>query len=141
MNSHYASWVHSSHRNAANCNDCHVPHNNFVNKYFFKAKDGLRHATMFTLHLEPQVIRIEDEGQKVVHKNCLRCHGSLFALPHLQSLANTDYYADRIARQCWDCHNHTPHGDVAGLSATPNAMVPNPGSVVPLWLQKITKEK
>src|SRR5512133_7151 len=45
----FATWSHSSHRGRASCNDCHVPHNNVFNKYFFKAKDGLRHATIFTM--------------------------------------------------------------------------------------------
>ena len=74
MNPQYATWNHSSHREVANCNDCHVPHNNVVNKYFFKAKDGLRHATIFTLRAEPQVIFIKDEGKEVVQQNCIRCH-------------------------------------------------------------------
>jgi len=26
----YNSWMHSSHREWANCNDCHVPHNELV---------------------------------------------------------------------------------------------------------------
>jgi len=56
----YATWTHNSHRQYANCNDCHVPHNNLINKYYFKAKDGMRHASMFTLRLEPQVIRIKE---------------------------------------------------------------------------------
>ncbi|NLB93910.1 MAG: cytochrome c nitrite reductase small subunit, partial [Bacteroidales bacterium] len=45
----YATWGHSSHREWTNCNDCHVPHNNIFNTYYFKAMDGLRHATVFTL--------------------------------------------------------------------------------------------
>jgi len=35
----YSTWGHSAHREVATCNDCHVPHNNFLNKYYFKAKD------------------------------------------------------------------------------------------------------
>ena len=31
----YATWNHSSHREKAHCNDCHVPHNNVFNKYYF----------------------------------------------------------------------------------------------------------
>jgi cytochrome c nitrite reductase small subunit len=42
----YATWSHSAHREETNCNDCHVPHNNIFNKYYFKGKDGLRHATI-----------------------------------------------------------------------------------------------
>ena len=73
----YATWYHSSHREKTNCNDCHVPHNNIINKYYFKAKDGLRHSTIFTLRKEPQVIFIKDAGREVVHKNCIRCHMEL----------------------------------------------------------------
>src|SRR5512142_1117036 len=40
----YATWSHSSHREVTNCNDCHVPQDNFVKHWLFKAKDGLRHA-------------------------------------------------------------------------------------------------
>ena len=76
----YATWSHSSHREKANCNDCHVPHNNIFNKYFFKAKDGLRHATIFTLRAEPQVIFIREAGIKVVKDNCVRCHEQQFTV-------------------------------------------------------------
>jgi hypothetical protein len=54
-----------------------VPHNNIFNTYYFKAKDGMRHATMFTLRLEPQVIFIHEAGQNVVQNNCVRCHDPL----------------------------------------------------------------
>ena len=62
----YATWNHSSHREVTNCNDCHVPHNTALNKYYFKAKDGMRHATIFTLRREPPVIFIKEEGKEVV---------------------------------------------------------------------------
>jgi cytochrome c nitrite reductase small subunit len=60
MTAQYASWHRSSHGRNTVCNDCHVPHTNFLSKYAFKASDGIRHATMFTFRLEPQVIRIKD---------------------------------------------------------------------------------
>jgi cytochrome c nitrite reductase small subunit len=59
MSPQYATWNHSSHRRYTSCNDCHVPHNNVFNKYFFKAKDGMRHASMFALRMEPQVVVIQ----------------------------------------------------------------------------------
>jgi cytochrome c nitrite reductase small subunit len=136
MNPQYASWQHSSHREVANCNDCHVPHNNVFNKYFFKAKDGLRHSSMFTLRLEPQVIQIKEAGRKVVHQNCIRCHGKLLEDPQLQAAGNFDHYLQRTERECWDCHRETPHGRVNSLSATPYARVPSLGNPVPEWLQK-----
>jgi cytochrome c nitrite reductase small subunit len=141
MNPQYATWQHSSHREVANCNDCHVPHNNFINKYFFKAKDGMRHATMFTLRLEPQVIQIKEAGKRVVHQNCIRCHGKLLEVPHMQSTIHSEYYADRIGRQCWDCHRETPHGRVNSLSAVPNARISQQGNPVPDWLLKHTQEQ
>ena len=84
MSPQYATWSHSSHRENAHCNDCHVPHDNVVNKYYFKAKDGIRHATVFTLRNEPQVIFIKDEGKEVVQHNCVRCHINLLSDSKLQ---------------------------------------------------------
>jgi len=141
MNPQFATWQHSSHREVANCNDCHVPHNNIFNKYFFKAKDGMRHATMFTLRLEPQVIQIKDAGKKVVHQNCIRCHGKLLEVPHMQSVFHSEYYTERTGRQCWDCHRETPHGRVKSLTAAPNAIVSQPDNPVPEWLLKFTHEQ
>lgn len=135
----YATWSHGSHREHANCNDCHVPHNNVFNKYFFKAKDGMRHASMFALRLEPQVIFIHKAGQEVVHQNCIRCHSELLLDPKLvSSVENQKVHAtDRV---CWECHREVPHGRVNSLSSTPNAKVPLPESPVPAWLKKYLSE-
>jgi cytochrome c nitrite reductase small subunit len=130
----YTTWFHSSHREVTNCNDCHVPHNNIFNKYFFKAKDGLRHATMFTLRLEPQVIFIKDAGREVVHKNCIRCHSTLLTDSRLMAY-NMETHNFRMERKCWDCHRESPHGRVNSLSSVPYARVPLPSSVVPEWMK------
>lgn len=131
----YATWNHSAHREVTNCNDCHVPHDNVFNKYYFKAKDGLRHATMFTLRKEPQVIFIHEEGQEVVQQNCIRCHSNKITDSHV--LARTDeFHTARTERQCWECHRETPHGRVNSLSSVPDARVPVPESPVPDWLKK-----
>ena len=135
----YATWTHSSHRKYANCNDCHVPHNNILNKYFFKAKDGMRHSTMFTLRLEPQVIHIKEAGQNVVQNNCIRCHSDLLTDDPIRSLtAEAHHY--RAGRQCWSCHRETPHGRVNSLASVPFARVPLPESPVPDWLKTIMKK-
>jgi len=134
----YATWNHSSHREVAHCNDCHVPHNNVFNKYYFKAKDGLRHATIFTLRKEPQVIFIRHEGAEVVHKNCIRCHSTLLTDPKL--VATVQNHSEKMQdRKCWDCHREVPHGRVNSLSSVPNAQVPLPQSPVPDWIQEFTK--
>lgn len=135
----YATWMHSSHRENATCNDCHVPHNNVFNKYYFKAKDGLRHATMFTLRKEPQVIFIKDEGAEVVQQNCIRCHSNLITDQKL--MADTeDFQHHRTDRKCWECHREVPHGRVNSLSSVPHARVPLPSNPVPSWLKKQTSK-
>ena len=140
MSPQYATWQHSSHREVAHCNDCHVPHNNFVNKYYFKAKDGLRHATIFTLRREPQVIFILDEGAEVVHQNCIRCHEKLLNDPKLVASVSA-HSAHMTDRKCWDCHRETPHGRVNSLSSVPNARVPLPESPVPAWINEYIQNK
>ncbi|HPC98020.1 MAG TPA: cytochrome c nitrite reductase small subunit [Bacteroidales bacterium] len=129
----YATWYHSAHRGKTNCNDCHVPHNNVFNKYFFKAKDGLRHATIFSLRKEPQVIFIKEAGAAAVQKNCIRCHKDLITDSRLLTV-NTEIVSSRMERSCTDCHRETPHGRVNSLSAVPWARVPLPESPLPHWL-------
>lgn len=131
----YATWSHSAHREKTNCNDCHVPHNNFLNKYYFKAKDGIRHATIFTLRREPQVIFIKEEGKKVVQENCIRCHEELLRDEKLENYT-MNYQHQRSERPCWECHRETPHGRVNSISSVPYARVPHAGSTLPEWLKK-----
>ncbi|MCK5209794.1 MAG: cytochrome c nitrite reductase small subunit [Cyclobacteriaceae bacterium] len=141
MWSEFATWQHSSHREVAVCNDCHVPHNNVFNKYYFKAKDGLRHATMFTLRMEPQVIKMHEAGQEVVQKNCQGCHQRINQDVGLLTISLEDkMHGD--GKLCWDCHREVPHGRVKGLNSAPNSRVPLPGSPVPKFIRNLnTKNK
>ena len=134
----YATWQHSSHHRVATCNDCHVPHENVFRTYLFKAKDGMRHASMFTLRLEPQNIFIKEAGIGVVQENCLRCHSTLVTDSRLltQTTAFHDKFEDRL---CWDCHREVPHGRVKSLSSTPYARVPMLTSPVPDWIKSMSK--
>jgi cytochrome c nitrite reductase small subunit len=137
----YATWSHSAHREVTNCNDCHVPHNNVFNKYYFKAKDGMRHATIFTLRREPQVIFIKSASKEVVQNNCIRCHEPIISDP-LMSSVDPQFMCSRTDRKCWDCHRETPHGTVNSLSSVPYARVPLPENPVPEWLKmKMKNEK
>jgi len=135
----YATWSHSSHREVAHCNDCHVPHNNILNKYYFKAKDGMRHAYMFTLRLEPQTIFIKEESKEVVQQNCLRCHEKLVHNKRMlyYTVAFKQHFSDR---KCWECHRETPHGTVHSLSSAPFARVPGLESPVPAWLNDLMND-
>lgn len=109
----YATWKHSSHRNVTSCNDCHVPQS-FFRKYFFKAKDGLRHSVLFTLKMERNVILIEPSSAQVVQENCIRCHHSQWNSNPVNS-----FHQASTGTKCWDCHREVPHGKVRSLSATP----------------------
>lgn len=135
MNPQYATWQRGSHGRVTVCNDCHVPHDNLLAKYYFKGKDGSRHAFMYTFRLEPQVIRMHEDGAAVVQQNCIRCHASLFTgitkteAPHAPSLRLHD-----TERRCWSCHRETPHGRVSSLSATPFVKTPALNATVPAWV-------
>ncbi len=115
MHPQYSTWQHSSHREAS-CNDCHVPHTNMAATYGFKAMDGLKHASVYTAHLEPQVIRLSETAVPVVQANCVRCHNF--------TVHESDVTAGGT-RLCWDCHREVPHGTVRSLSATPRIMTPD----------------
>lgn len=139
MTPFYDTWQHSSHARVATCNDCHVPHNNVANKYFFKAKDGLYHATIFTWRAEPQVIHIKEAGTNVVQENCQRCHGDLNAT--VKTMGTTMQSREHgEGKLCWDCHREVPHGRVNSLSSSPDAKVPLPESPVPEWLKAHTEK-
>ncbi len=130
----YATWNHSSHREHASCNDCHVPHDNVFNKYYFKAADGLRHATMFTLRLEPEVIKIKKAGIDVVQDNCTRCHSFVnenitVNYPNLKDV----HFGN--GKLCWDCHREVPHGKVHSLSSTPDVILPQKRFITPAWMR------
>lgn len=135
----YASWYHSSHREVANCNDCHVPHNGTANKYFFKMKDGMRHSYVFTLRLEPQVIRIREAGQEVVQQNCIRCHEDLVSMVNIVEVTSKNSKEGK-GHRCYDCHVDTPHGKMSSLSSAQAALVPGLEPVAPDWLLKLTKK-
>jgi len=130
----FATWERGSHGRVATCNDCHVPQDNFVRKYLFKASDGFRHASMFTFRMEPQVIRIKDAGRSVVQENCIRCHANYLHPVSLRAIGAKSIHDDSD-RVCWDCHRETPHGKVHSLSAAPNIIRPELGTTIPDWIK------
>ncbi len=107
----HTTWLHSSHRDKTVCNDCHVPHNNVIRKYYFKASDGLRHAFMFTFKLDPEVIKIKEAGKTVVQENCLRCHIRQVGQVSITNV-NGQNYLNGEGKLCWECHREVPHGRI-----------------------------
>ncbi len=135
MTPQFATWFHSSHRKSATCNDCHVPQDNKLRALWFKINDGIRHSTLFTVASYPQVIKIRDEGAKVVQENCTRCHSN--QLSFVSIFQNTGGHSSKtFGRQCWDCHREVPHGRIASQASTPNAIVPIEMNITPLWIKK-----
>ncbi|MBK1790683.1 cytochrome c nitrite reductase small subunit [Persicirhabdus sediminis] len=136
----YATWQRGSHAKVATCNDCHVPNDNYLRKYLFKAKDGARHGYMFTFRLEPQVIQVHEPGMRVIQENCIRCHENLLGDTNHLAISFDDAEAGN-GTLCWDCHRQTPHGRVNSLSSVPHARVPQLSDPLPKWLSQELKEK
>lgn len=128
----YSTWQHSSHGRVAHCNDCHVPHTSVAEKYYFKARDGMRHAGLFTLRLEEQAIQITPPSEGVVQNNCIRCHGHLNDAVHT-ALPQKDVLQGE-AKYCWTCHREVPHGRVNSLSSVPNSRMQLESPKLPSWL-------
>lgn len=143
MTPYYATWSHSSHGRDATCNDCHVPHQNMVMKYGFKAMDGLKHTAYFVAHSERQAIMAETMSAEVIMDNCIRCHTQLNQ--EFVKTGRIDYMMAKHGegKACWDCHRNVPHGGMNSLMATPNAeaVTPLPPSPVPQWLQGLLSKK
>ena len=120
MNCHVMTDAYVSHRNSSHgrdttCGDCHLPHTSLIREYAFKAHDGLRHAAVFTLRAEPQVMRLSSMGVPVVQENCMRCHEDRVS-------EMVSYRAG--GQKCWDCHRDVVHGPVRSLSASPDVSRP-----------------
>lgn len=145
MTTEYITWNHSSHREVASCNDCHVPHDNVIKKYAFKAKDGLYHASVYTTRTEPQSIIMHEAGREVVQNNCINCHFN--QVTDAKSTGWIDsHLSDRLERTCWECHRETPHGRVKSLSAIGYHLEPMPVKkqqelFIPDWLEKAISDK
>ncbi len=122
MNTLYATWQHSSHRSRAVCIDCHLPHDNVVDKLIAKARDGMRHSWAFTFKTYEYNLRVTDNAAARIQENCIRCHGELVS----QMLENSAKYTKledstvRMGRRCWECHRTVPHGRMRNLTATQN---------------------
>lgn len=146
MTPHYITWANSSHREVAHCNDCHVPHDNFANKYFFKAKDGLYHASVFTMRAEPEVIKALGPSIEVIQNNCIRCHEPQVTDAKLVGSVE-EHHHKRTDRTCWECHRHVPHGRVKSLSSVGHqiepirAHAPADLEIIPKWLRESMKNK
>ena len=121
MESYYATWQHSSHAQRATCVECHLPVDNYIDKYASKTRDGWNHAVAFTLNTYGKRILITEDGARRVQENCVRCHSSLST--SIVKTADRYHASDSESlgeRKCWDCHRYVPHGKVRSINAVPD---------------------
>lgn len=117
MNSAYATWSTSSHKNTAKCIDCHLPVGDVVKKYTAKAIDGWNHSVAMTLKTYEHNIDISEDGANRVQANCVRCHSNLTST--MAANADKNHSGENSERKCWECHKYTPHGKVRSLTSSP----------------------
>jgi cytochrome c nitrite reductase small subunit len=78
MGEHYAAWQRGSHRVAATCADCHMPHD-FVGKYMAKASNGFWHSLAFTTGRFPDPLQIKPHNRAITENTCRDCHAAIVA--------------------------------------------------------------
>jgi cytochrome c nitrite reductase small subunit len=78
MGEHYAAWQRSSHRAAAGCADCHMPHD-VVGKYVAKASNGFWHSLAFTTGRFPDPLQIKPHNRTITERACRDCHTDIVA--------------------------------------------------------------
>jgi cytochrome c nitrite reductase small subunit len=103
MNEQYDGWIKSSHKDAATCNDCHVPHD-FFGKYFTKASNGFWHSYYFTADNFHEPIQITEGGRRVTEQACRYCHAELTA--GIDSAAS---HREDSQVSCISCHRSVGH--------------------------------
>ncbi len=108
MNDEYNAWSNSAHHARATCNDCHVPHDSVISKYFVKAEHGYRHSKGFTFQDFHEPIQITKSSRDVVIDNCVRCHE---AMTHeIRTAAAGDTPGVSGGLDCIHCHSRVAHG-------------------------------
>ncbi|MBC7772159.1 MAG: cytochrome c nitrite reductase small subunit [Pyrinomonadaceae bacterium] len=111
MNDQYNSWSSSSHHARATCNDCHVPHDSLVSKFYVKAEHGYRHSKRFTFQNFHEPIQINQASYDVVIDNCVRCHEEMTHDIRLATHANViDKSGISGGLNCIHCHASVAHG-------------------------------
>jgi cytochrome c nitrite reductase small subunit len=123
MNTHYATWQHSSHREQARCVDCHLPRDSFVQKMIAKSIDGYNHSVAMTFGTYGKNLRVTSSAAERIQSNCISCHQGAVSQMH----QNSEHYASfdddvSMGRRCWDCHRMIPHGRTKSLLSTPDTL-------------------
>lgn len=110
MDSMYENHYHGAHRSWTECADCHLPHDNPIDYYLEKGRQGMHDVYVFGTGQTPALIRLSDHSKTIVQQNCLRCHAG--------TVETIMAGVQPFERRCWECHRGTAHGD-RGAAAAP----------------------
>jgi len=101
MRGQYESWMKSSHRKVAVCNDCHTPAG-LAPKYFTKALNGFNHSMAFTTGRFPDEIRITARNHRVAEASCEKCHADI-----VSGINGVRHEGEKVS--CSTCHRAVGH--------------------------------
>jgi len=102
MQPQYDAWARGPHRNVATCDDCHLPHDNIIDKYRVQLTDGLLHGYKYTTDSYPTNIVIRDSSLAVANQACLSCHGMMTSSIHTPLKVGETI-------TCTHCHTNVGH--------------------------------
>lgn len=103
MQDHYAAWSKSSHKNVAQCNDCHSPPGGEVEKLYCKGMNGFHHSAAFTLGTHQDQLTITDFNREITERSCRKCHADINHGIEVISQTNHEKMS------CIRCHNSVGH--------------------------------
>lgn len=101
MKEHYDSWIKSSHKNVATCNDCHLPHDP-IGKWVVKGDNGFFHSLAFTTNDFHEPIQIKPRNREVTQNACLYCHAD-----YVDHMLPAETGGDMLL--CVHCHGSVGH--------------------------------
>ena len=104
MQEHFDAWQRSSHRAAAGCADCHVPHE-FIRKYAAKASNGFWHSYYFTTGTFHEPIQINERNRQVTEQSCRYCHQAM--VESITVSVPREHFDDEVS--CIRCHRSVGH--------------------------------
>ena len=110
MNPMYENYYHAAHQQAAECADCHLPHENIFAYYFEKGRQGAHDVYVFSTGQTPDMIRANEHSREIIQDNCVHCHEGV-----VESIMMGPQAFDRY---CWDCHRDVAHGS-RGITTSP----------------------
>ncbi|MHB8790744.1 MAG: cytochrome c nitrite reductase small subunit [Desulfobulbaceae bacterium] len=120
MNTQYATWQHSSHRERATCVQCHLPQQSLPGKLLAKSRDGFKHSLAMTLRSYGYNIRASADASERIQDNCIFCHREIVSQIMETSALYQNEGGGESGRRCWSCHRDVPHGTGRSLTATPD---------------------